>query len=89
MGDAFETIFARARALDLRLNNFFQVSDGRFRANWRRDFCVSAAGAVANCAEFAESTDPFHALKDALAIAERTLPAPAPADQDDLFGGIS
>ena len=85
MNDPFASIFAQASLHGLRLNNFFQTHDGKFRANWRRnDALIGSLG----CSEFVESTAPFHALKDSLAVALRTLQAPAPVVDADLFGGL-
>ena len=92
MLDPFSAIFAQASLHGLRLDNFFQLDSGVFKANWRRDPVVASGRSQnnepADCSQFVESTDPFHALKDSLAVALRTLPAPAPVVDADLFGGL-
>ena len=88
MTDSFQDLFNHAAAMGFTLNSFHQMKDGSFRANWRRD--DPEVYGVMQFAAVAESRDPYHALKNSLAIAERTLPVAAPAavEADDLFGGV-
>ena len=87
MTDSFQDLFNHAAAMGFTLKSFHQMKDGSFRANWRRD--DSEIYGVAQFAAVAESRDPYHALKNSLAIAERTLPiAAAAVETDDLFGGV-
>lgn len=65
---SFISVFHEARERGLRLNNFFQLADGSFRANWRLDGDKTWFGA------FADHTRPFDALLNAYVLADLTAP---------------
>lgn len=65
---SFISVFHEARERGLRLNNFFQLADGSFRANWRLDGDKTWFGA------FAEHERPFDALLNAYVLADLTAP---------------
>lgn len=82
--DQFHHLFAQAKAHGLTLNQFSQNDGGGFTVNWRRVLVDEPATERTKTTDSvfstpASSTDPFHAMKDALAIAIRTLPKPQPA----------
>jgi hypothetical protein len=65
---SFISVFHEARERGLRLNNFFQLADGSFRANWRLDGDKTWFGA------FADHARPFDALLNAYVLADLTAP---------------
>ena len=72
---SFNELMAAARLSGALLNNFCQLDNGLFRANWRR------GGKFFDCVENAL---PFVALRDSflLAVGEKV----APASFEDVFG---
>jgi hypothetical protein len=61
MINSFNELFAEAARRGLLLNNFFQNSDGVFRANWRR-----STGGASN---FVDNALPFIAARDSFLLA--------------------
>lgn len=75
---SYAELFVEARRLGLLLNNFCQIDNGNFRANWRR------GGKFFDCAEHPL---PFVALLNAFVLADLTTPREPQqsATAEDLF----
>lgn len=79
--NTFNEVFSLAKAKGLVLNSFNQMSDSRFRVNWK---WVSKAG-TPRFPDPVEHERPFDALRDALLVALQSKPAQEPAENVDLF----
>lgn len=67
--NSFNELFAEAARRGLRLNNFFQNSDGVFRANWRRP--------IGGASNFVDNALPFIAARDSFQQAVEMFAEPA------------
>jgi len=77
-----EEIFEEARIRGLRLNNFAQLADGVFHANFRIDDGHNEIW----FAPISRRMDPREALHDALKTALSKMPKKFSGVQQDLFG---
>lgn len=75
---SYAELFVEAKRLGLLLNNFCQIENGNFQANWRR------GGKFFDCAEHPL---PFVALLNAFVLADLTTPRESrqSATAEDLF----
>ena len=78
---SFQDVLAEARDRGLMLNNLSQLSDGRFRCNWRMHYGTGATW----FGQHADHERPFDAMLNAYVLADMTAPGKTRGVDDAVF----